>query len=315
MPGGGVIAAEGGAAGLAGTQVYPGTIMFDAFFTDVFFRCLNFGDGFQMRTECHNEIIYAGRKNMPGDTIWYSNIQIVNIAAKTELYMITPAEAITLQEQLRARVITTDVLPRPIRTIAGTDVEYDKSTNLIAGSVVVMDYHTLAVLAVASHCMEVTFPYIPGLFSFREMPPLLEAYRQLQVEPDLIICDGQGLAHQRRFGLACHFGVTLDKPVIGCGKTRLCGEYDNLGETRGSIAPLIAEDDQALIGNALRTQNGINPVFVSTGHKVSLATATDIVLKIATQYRLPETTRLADHYARLALLAYKSGSKEPPAGI
>ncbi|NML37322.1 deoxyribonuclease V [Chitinophaga sp. G-6-1-13] len=229
--------------------------------------------------------------------------------------MITPADAIILQEQLRAQVITTDVLPHPIRTIAGTDVEYDKSTNLIAGSVVVLDYNTLSVLAVASHCMEVTFPYIPGLFSFREMPPLLEAYRQLEVEPDLIICDGQGLAHQRRFGLACHFGVTLNKPVIGCGKTRLCGQYQNLDEARGSVAPLIAEDDQALIGHALRTRDGINPVFVSVGHKISLDTATDIVLKMATQYRLPETTRLADHYARLALLDYKSGSNKPPESV
>lgn len=229
--------------------------------------------------------------------------------------MITPTEAISLQEQLSAQVITTDVLPHPIRTIAGTDVEYDKSTHLIAGSVVVLDYNTLSVLAVASHCMEVTFPYIPGLFSFREMPPLLEAYRQLAIAPDLIICDGQGQAHQRRFGLACHLGVTLDIPVIGCGKTRLCGQYHDLGESRGSIAPLIAEEDQALIGNALRTRDGINPVFVSIGHKISLPTATDIVLKMATQYRLPETTRLADHYARLALLAYKSGSNQPPESI
>ncbi|SJZ95672.1 Endonuclease V [Chitinophaga eiseniae] len=226
--------------------------------------------------------------------------------------MITPTEAITLQEQLRTQVITTDVLPYPIRTIAGTDVEYDKSSNLIAGSVVVLDYNTLSVLAVASHCMEVTFPYIPGLFSFREMPPLLEAYRQLKIIPDLIICDGQGQAHQRRFGLACHLGVTLDIPVIGCGKTRLCGQFQNLGESRGSAAPLIAEEDQAVIGNALRTRDGINPVFVSVGHKISLPTATDIVLKMATQYRLPETTRLADHYARLVLLDYKAGSNEPP---
>ncbi|WP_249219557.1 deoxyribonuclease V [Chitinophaga sp. HK235] len=227
--------------------------------------------------------------------------------------MITEAAAIALQETLRARVITTDELPSPIRTIAGTDVEYDKSSNLIAGSVVVMDYNTLEVLDVASHCMEVSFPYIPGLFSFREMPPLLEAYHKLKIQPDLIICDGQGLAHQRRFGLACHFGVTLDKPVIGCGKTRLCGHYEQLAAARGSIAPLIAEEDQALIGNALRTQPGINPVFVSCGHKVSLVTATDIVLKMATQYRLPETTRLADHYARLALLEYKEGLNPPPA--
>lgn len=216
--------------------------------------------------------------------------------------MLTEDAAIAIQEELRTQVITTDVLPDPIKIIAGTDVEYDKDSNLIAGSIVLLDYDTLQVIAVASHCMEVTFPYIPGLFSFREMPPLLRAYEKLPVHPDLIICDGQGVAHLRRFGLASHFGVILNKPVIGCGKTKLCGEYKDLGAARGSIAPLM---DPEQIGNALRTQDGINPVFVSTGHKISLSTATDIVLKVCTQYRLPETTRLADHYARLALLEHK----------
>jgi deoxyribonuclease V len=216
--------------------------------------------------------------------------------------MVTEDAAIAIQEELRQQVITTDMLPDPIRIIAGTDVEYDKDSELIAGAIVLLNYETLEVMAVASHCMEVTFPYIPGLFSFREMPPLLRAYEKLPVHPDLIICDGQGVAHQRRFGLASHFGVILNKPVIGCGKTKLCGEYKDLGTARGSIAPLM---DPEQIGNALRTQDGINPVFVSTGHKISLPTATDIVLKLCAQYRLPETTRLADHYARLALLEHK----------
>lgn len=216
--------------------------------------------------------------------------------------MLTEDAAIAIQEELRSQVITTDVLPDPIKIIAGADVEYDKDSNLIAGSIVLLDYVTLRVIAVASHCMEVTFPYIPGLFSFREMPSLLRAYEKLPVPPDLVICDGQGIAHQRRFGLAAHFGVTLDKPVIGCGKTKLCGEYQDLGAARGSIAPLM---DPEQIGNALRTQEDINPVFVSVGHKISLSTATNIVLQMCTQYRLPETTRLADHYARLALLEHK----------
>jgi len=217
--------------------------------------------------------------------------------------MLTEEAAIAIQEELRPQVITTDVLPDPINIIAGTDVEYDKDTNLIAGSIVLLDYETLQVVAVASHCMEVTFPYIPGLFSFREMPSLLRAYEKLPLHPDLIICDGQGLAHQRRFGLACHFGVTVNKPVIGCGKTKLTGEYTDLGAARGNVAALMDAGDH--IGNVLRTQDSINPVFVSVGHKISLATATNIVLKICTQYRLPETTRIADHHARLALLEHK----------
>ncbi|MDR6565118.1 deoxyribonuclease V [Chitinophaga ginsengisegetis] len=221
--------------------------------------------------------------------------------------MLTEDAAIAIQEELRRQVITTDELPDTIKIIAGTDVEYDKDSNLIAGSIVLLDYTTLQVVAVATHCMEVTFPYIPGLFSFREMPPLLKAWEKLPLLPDLIVCDGQGLAHQRRFGMACHFGVTVNKPVIGCGKSRLCGEYHDLGEERGSIAPLIESSEH--IGNALRTQTATNPVFVSTGHKISLATATDIVLKLCTQYRLPETTRISDHYGRLALLEYKNLEK------
>ncbi|RFS24703.1 deoxyribonuclease V [Chitinophaga silvatica] len=219
--------------------------------------------------------------------------------------MITEEEAIALQEELSRAVILTDQLPATINYIAGTDVEYDKDTNLIAGSIAVLDYKTLNVIEVATHCMEVTFPYIPGLFSFREMPPLLEAFNKLEVKPDLFVCDAQGMAHPRRFGLACHFGVSINYPVIGCGKTKLYGVYEDLGEERGSVASLIAPDNGETIGNALRTQAGINPVFVSVGHKISLATATDIVLKLCTQYRLPETTRVADHYGRLALLAYK----------
>ncbi|SEW32261.1 deoxyribonuclease V [Chitinophaga arvensicola] len=217
--------------------------------------------------------------------------------------ILTEEEAIAIQKELRQQVITTDELPAQIQIIAGTDVEYDKDSDLIAGSIVLLDAGTLQVIAVATHVMEVTFPYIPGLFSFREMPPLLKAWEKLPFQPDLIVCDSQGQAHQRRFGMACHFGVTIHKPVIGCGKTRLCGEYHDLEEERGSIAPLIENGEH--IGNALRTQKGINPVFVSTGHKISLATATAQVLQLCTQYRLPETTRLADHYGRLALLDYK----------
>lgn len=219
--------------------------------------------------------------------------------------MLTEEEAIAIQEELKQTVVVTDELPSTIQYIAGTDVEYDTDTNLIAGSIVVLDFETLKVIEVATHCMEVTYPYIPGLFSFREMPPLLEAFNKLIIKPDLFICDAQGVAHYRRFGLACHFGVTINYPVIGCGKTRLYGEYENLGEERGSIAQLIAPDNRQQIGNALRTQTGINPVFVSVGHRVSLATATDIVLKMCAQYRLPETTRIADHYGRLALLEHK----------
>lgn len=221
--------------------------------------------------------------------------------------MLTEQAAITLQETLRQQVILTDELPAAIKLIAGVDVEYDKETDMIAGAIAILDYETLEVKAVATHCMHVTFPYIPGLFSFREMPVLLEAWNKLTIHPDLIVCDGQGLAHPRRFGLACHLGIELNIPTLGCGKKRFFGQYDNLGEERGSIAPLLAEDDGQHVGNALRTQTGINPVFVSTGHKISVKTATDIVLRLTTEYRLPETTRKADHFGLEAMIKFKSG--------
>lgn len=218
---------------------------------------------------------------------------------------LTEQEAITLQLELGEKVIQNDLLPAEIKLIAGVDVEYDKESDVIAGAIAIMDYNTLEVLEVASHCMQVSFPYIPGLFSFREMPVLLEAWKKLNLHPDVIICDGQGRAHPRRFGLACHMGVLLDIPTVGCGKSRLFGKYDQLAPDRGAVSPLLAEDNGEHIGNALRTQKAINPVFVSVGHKISLDTATSLVLKMCTEYRLPETTRKADHYGREAFLTYK----------
>jgi deoxyribonuclease V len=219
--------------------------------------------------------------------------------------MLTEQEAINIQETLKQRVIATDHLPAQIKLVAGVDVEYDKDSDTIAGAIVLLDYNTLNVTEIATHCMQVPFPYIPGLFSFREMPVLLEAWKKLTTFPDVIICDGHGIAHPRRFGLACHLGVTLDTPTLGCGKTRFFGHFEQPLNERGGISPLLAEDNEEQIGNVLRTQTGINPVFVSVGHKISLTTASDLVLKVSTAFRLPETTRKADQYAREALLNYK----------
>jgi deoxyribonuclease V len=218
--------------------------------------------------------------------------------------MLTEEEAIHIQETLRQQVIKSDQLPATIKLVAGVDVEYHKDSDTIAGAVVLLDYNTLETIEVVTHCMQVPFPYIPGLFSFREMPVLLEAWKQLTIFPDVIICDGHGIAHPRRFGLASHLGVTLNMPALGCGKTLLCGHYEAPAEERGSITPLLADENGEHIGNVLRTQKGINPVFVSVGHKVSLTTAVALVLKVTTEFRLPETTRKADHYAREALLNF-----------
>lgn len=199
-----------------------------------------------------------------------------------------------LQEQLSKKVLQEDHLPLNIRYIAGTDVSYKDSIDMMIGAFVVLDAQTLEVVDKAYHQMHITFPYITGLFSFREIPPLLEAYKKLDIKPDLVICDAQGIAHPRRFGMACHLGIELDLPTIGCGKTRLVGIYDKekLGTERGSQLDLTYKNE--VVGKVLRTRKNTNPLFISVGHKINIETAIEWVLKMSPKYRLPETTRQAD---------------------
>lgn len=140
-----------------------------------------------------------------------------------------------------------------------------------------------------------SFPYIPGFLSFREIPAVLDALEKIKITPDLILCDGQGIAHPRRFGIACHLGVLVDIPTIGVAKSLLIGKHEDLSETRGSWQPLV--DKGETIGAVLRTRIGVKPVYVSSGHRISLTTAIDYVLRCTPKYRLPETTRIADKLA------------------
>lgn len=199
-----------------------------------------------------------------------------------------------IQEELSKKVIKQNCLPQHIRYIAGTDVSYKDSIDMMVGAFVVLDAETLEVVDQASHQMKITFPYITGLFSFREVPPLLEAYKKLSIKPDLVICDAQGLAHPRHFGMACHLGLELDLPTIGCGKTRLIGNYDKelTGKEKGDQQDLIYKNE--VVGKVLTTRKGTKPLFVSIGHKIDLNTAVNWVLKASPKYRLPETTRQAD---------------------
>ncbi len=149
------------------------------------------------------------------------------------------------------------------------------------------------------------FPYIPGLFSFRELPPIVKAFKQIKTSPQLVVCDGQGVAHPRRFGLASHLGVMFDIPTIGCGKTRLWGDFKEPSQERGACSLLV--DQEEIIGGVLRIQESIKPLFVSVGHRISLETACNWILKLCPQYRLPETTRQADQLVRKALLQVNHG--------
>lgn len=208
-----------------------------------------------------------------------------------------PASALALQHQLAPQVITHDAFLPDWETLAGVDLHYHKESDRVVAGVVVLDRHSLAVVEAVRAEEHVRFPYVPGLFSFREIPPIISALNQLKTQADVLVCDAQGLAHPRRFGLACHLGVLYDIPTIGCGKSRLTGTYQEPGQERGSQSPLLDEEG-GIIGSVLRTQTGVKPIFVSIGHRLSLETASDLVLRLATKYRLPESTRKADHWVR-----------------
>ncbi len=198
------------------------------------------------------------------------------------------------QIKLEKLVIDQDVLPDEIKYIAGVDVAYNDDSGEMIGAIVVIDFSTKEIVEEAFHEMQITFPYVPGLFSFREIPAIIEAFKKLKIKPDLIICDGHGIAHPKRVGMATHLGITLDIPSIGCAKKRLIGTWDKdrLHSERGSVEPLILDGEK--IGAVLRTQKNVKPVFVSIGHKISLETAYAITLEMCKKYRLPETTRAAD---------------------
>ena len=204
---------------------------------------------------------------------------------------LTPKQAIALQQELAGLVRLVDRFPEPLRSVAGVDVSYRKHGTTFHAAVVVLSFPELQVVDQASAVAESPFPYIPGLLSFRELPVLLEAFRKLQTVPDLVLVDGQGIAHPRRLGLASHLGLWLDLPTIGCAKSRLVGVADAVGDERGASQPLFDKDEE--IGRLLRTRTGIKPLYVSPGHLVTIATAARLTLSCGGGLRLPEPTRQA----------------------
>ncbi|MEW2329573.1 deoxyribonuclease V [Micromonospora chersina] len=229
------------------------------------------------------------------------------------------AEALRIQEELRSRVDLVGPGPTAPATVAGLDVAYADSGDRLAAAVTVLDAATLAVVDEAVDVGRPAFDYVPGLFAFRELPALLAALERLTVRPDLLVCDGHGLAHPRRFGLACHLGLVTGLPAIGVGKTPLVGVWDEPAPQRGAWTPL--RDGGEVVGRVLRTRDGVTPVFVSVGHRMSLDNAVDRVLALTPRYRLPETTRTADHLCRRALAdadrraATRAGNDDPAASV
>ncbi len=207
---------------------------------------------------------------------------------------ITPKEAVALQRRLCALVERADRLG-PVVRVAGVDVGFEANNTITRAAVVVLRFPELTLEHHAIARLPTTFPYVPGLLSFREIPAVLAALAQLPQLPDLLLCDGQGIAHPRRFGIASHLGVLTDLPTIGVAKSRLVGEHDPLPLEKGSWVPLRDHDEE--IGAVLRSRSGVSPLYVSSGHRVSLATAIRYVLACTTRYRLPETTRWAHRLA------------------
>jgi deoxyribonuclease V len=203
---------------------------------------------------------------------------------------VTPKRAIAIQKMLADRV-RIEPLAVPVRLVAGADVTYATAKEACIAGIVVWDIERREVIETVVARRRSEFPYVPGLLSFREVPVVLAAVRRLKNTPDVFMLDAQGFAHPRRFGLACHFGVCVDRPSIGCAKSRLCGDHEGPASRRGARAPLMLDGEA--IGTVLRTRDGVKCVYVSIGHRVTLDDAVRVVLACSGGYRLPEPTRLA----------------------
>jgi len=212
-------------------------------------------------------------------------------------WAVSVQEAFRIQEELVAELVLDDVGGEP-RTLGGVDVAYDRRRDLLYAAIVVLDPETLQGTEVAWAALQPTFPYIPGLLSFREGPVVCAAWERLKTKPDLLFFDGQGIAHPRGLGLASHMGILLDRPSVGCAKSRLVGEFKEPKQKRGSMRSLLVK--RRKVGVVLRTKDNTRPLFVSPGHRVSIETAARRVLDTGRGYRLPEPTRLAHNTAARA---------------
>ena len=228
---------------------------------------------------------------------------------------VPPADATRIQQVLRRRLNVKNYRGA-IDTVAGLDVSYDKRSSTVYAAVIVIHLKDRQILETATAVSQATFPYIPGLLSFREAPVVLKAFKQIHHRPDCLLCDGQGIAHPRRFGLACHLGLLLNLPSIGCAKSLLVGKYREPAQHRGSSQLLYDKGEQ--VGIILRTRDGVEPVYVSPGYRMSFDRARKVVLRASGGYRLPEPTRQAHllvnalrrHANRSALKPHRSSRSE-----
>jgi deoxyribonuclease V len=215
----------------------------------------------------------------------------MKIAEAPHGWSVSPGRAIEIQKELATRVRIRSTRG-PLRRVAGLDAAFSRDGRFCIAGVVVWDRFSQKIIEQHVARRKLRFPYIPGLLSFREAPALLAALGKLRVVPDALICDGQGIAHPRRFGIACHVGLIAGLPALGCAKSRLTGEHIDPAPARGARAPLFHGGE--VVGAVLRTKDSVNPVYISAGHDLDLATAIRLVLQCSAGYRLPEPVRLAD---------------------
>ncbi|NIN72439.1 MAG: endonuclease V [Gemmatimonadetes bacterium] len=215
------------------------------------------------------------------------------------------AEARQIQERLRERLVFRPPRGFKPRVVAGADVAFDKARNLAFAAVVLIELDSLETVETATAALPISFPYVPGYLSFRELPALAAAWESLRERPDVAVLDAHGYAHPRRMGLACHAGLAFGLPAVGCAKSILCGEVGGLAEERGARAPLVDPKSGEQLGWALRTRDRVRPVYLSVGHLIDLPTAGELILRLTPggRYRFPETTRRADRLAA----EFKSG--------
>ncbi|MVF12624.1 deoxyribonuclease V [Ketobacter sp. MCCC 1A13808] len=212
----------------------------------------------------------------------------------THAWDLSPQDAIALQKQWADRVVLCDEFDE-VRFVAGVDVGFEENNKVTRAAIAVLSFPSLQLVESALVKQPTRYPYIPGLLSFREMPAILAAYSTLRTIPDLLLCDGQGVAHPRRLGIASHLGVWLDKPAIGVGKSRLVGQYGPVPDVRGSWVALVDKGEE--VGAVLRSRQNVKPIFISPGHKISIDSAIKWTMACTTRFKLPETTRHAHHIA------------------
>ena len=216
----------------------------------------------------------------------------------------TPREAVALQKQLREQVRIAP-LASEIKTIAGADISFNKFDPTVYAGIVVLTFPEMEVIEEVGVVSETKFPYVPGLLSFRETPSVLEAWSKLKTEPDALMLDGQGLAHPRRVGIACHLGLIIERPSLGCAKSVLVGKFEEPSKERGAWTEMT--DKGEVVGAAVRTKRNVQPIFVSPGHLIDLEGAVDLTLRSDGGYRQPEPTRRA----HLLVNALRRGEREP----